>query len=149
MTQLTSNDVFPLLSKESFESEEAYQKAWYEWWCQTPTRIIAHDVLEETSEQGFARILFKAGALEGVKVSFGKVSFVPLDNGEMSLSYDYDTEGKPPRFLSKMEYEKILGDFLMTLIEDALKKNDIAYTGGTDEGLDEDRNSSTEELSPQ
>lgn len=144
-----STELFPLLNKESFESEEAYQKAWYEWWCTTPTRIIAHDVLEETSEHGFAKILFKAGAMEGVKVSFGKVSFKPLDNGEMSLSYDYETEGKPPRFLSKIEYEKILGDFLMTLIEDALKKNDIAYTGGTDEGLNENRNSGTEESGSQ
>jgi hypothetical protein len=149
MTQLQNNELFPFLSKESFESEELYQKAWYEWWCTTSTRIIGHDVLEETSENGFAKILFKAGPLDGVKVSFGKVSFTPNDTGEITLSYDYETEGKPPRFLSKMEYEKILGDFLMTLIEDAMKKNDIAYQGGTDEGLNENRNSSTEESGSQ
>lgn len=142
-------DIFPMLSKDSFESEELYQRAWYEWWCNTPTRIIAHDVLEETSDKGFAKIMFKAGPLENVKVSFGKVNFVPNDEGEITLSYDYETDGKPPRFLSKPEYERFLGDFLLTLIEDSLKNNDIVYQGGTDEGLNENRNSNTEESDTQ
>ena len=148
-SNLENKDVFPFLSKDSFESEELYQRAWFEWWCTTPTRIIAHDVLEQTNEQGFAKIKFKAGPLENVIVSFGKVNFTPLDTGEMSLSYDYETEGKPPRYLSKPEYEKFLGDFLMTLIEDAMKKNDLLFRGGTEEGINENRNSDPKESDSQ
>lgn len=142
-------EAFPYLSKDSFESEELYERAWFEWWCNTPTRIIAHDVLEQTNEHGFAKIKFKAGPLENVTVSFGKVNFTPLDNGDMSLSYDYETDGKPPRYLSKPEYEKFLGDFLITLIEDALKKNDLLFQGGSEEGINENRNSGTEESDSQ
>jgi len=148
--QMSDIEAFPLLSKDSFESEEHYQKAWYEWWCQSPTRIIAHDVLENTSETGFAKIRFKAGAMEGVTVSFGAVKFRPLESGEISLSYDYETDGKPPRYLSKPEYEKFLGDFLMTLIEKGLKDSDILYRGGTEEGIKiENRNSDIKESDPQ
>lgn len=147
---------FPLLSKDSFESEEAYLKAKddYEKGL-TNFPGVPHEVLKEYSDTGFNKIRFTAGLLEGIIVSFGKVNFQQQDNGEVKLSFDYETQGKPKfRMIGKEEMEKLLGDFLMSLIEEEMRQKKALFRGGKDEmekyiNDDESRNSNIEESDTQ
>jgi len=142
---------FPLLSKDSFESEEAYLKAKddYEKGL-TYFPGVPHEVLKEYGNTGFNKIRFTAGLLEGIIVSFGRVNFNTEDNGEIKLSFDYETDGKPKyRMVHKEEMEKLLGDFLMSLIEEEMRTKKAIFQGGKDEMEkyinDENRNNNPEE----
>jgi hypothetical protein len=146
---------FPFLSKDSFESEEAYLKAKsdYEKGI-THFPGVPHEVLKEYSDTGFNKIRFTAGLLESIIVSFGKVNFSTNDNGEIKLSFDYETEGKPKfRMIGKEEMEKLLGDFLMSLIEEEMRQKKALFRGGKDEMEkyinDENRTNNIEESGSQ
>lgn len=142
---------FPLLSKDSFESEESYLKAKEEYEKGlTHFPGVPHEVLKEYGNTGFNKIRFTAGLLEGIIVSFGRVNFQQQDNGEIKLSFDYETEGKPKyRMIGKEEMEKLLGDFLMSLIEEEMRQKKALFRGGKDEMEkyinDENRNSDSKE----
>lgn len=146
---------FPFLTKEAFESEESYLQA-KENYEKGLTHFpgIPHEVLKEYSSTGFNKIRFTAGLLEGIIVSFGKVNFQTQNNGEIKLSFDYETDGKPKfRMVGKEEMEKLLGDFLMSLIEQEMKEKKALFRGGKDEMEkyinDENRNSDTSESNSQ
>lgn len=137
----TRDTVFPFLDRNSFETEELYQKAKDEYLNKQPVYITPHEVLNEMGKYGTQNIRFKAGKLENVIVNFGRVEFVPQDDGKIKLSYDYDAdvrEALNPTFKidtpeTKQLLEKELGDFLMSCIEEQLKQGKILFRGGKDE----------------
>lgn len=145
---------FPLLAKDSFESEEAYLQAkenYEKGLVNFPG--VPHEVLQEYSSTGFNKIRFTAGLLESIIVSFGRVEFKNED-GEVKLSFDYETEGKPKfRMIGKEEMEKLLGDFLMSLIEEEMRNKRALFQGGKDEMEkyinDENRNNNPKESDTQ
>ena len=145
---------FPLLAKDSFESEEAYLQAkenYEKGLVKFPG--VPHEVLKEYSSTGFNKIRFTAGLLESIIVSFGRVEFKNED-GEVKLSFDYETEGKPKfRMIGKEEMEKLLGDFLMSLIEEEMRNKRALFQGGKDEMEryinDENRNNNPKESDTQ
>ena len=145
---------FPLLAKDSFESEETYLQAkenYEKGLVKFPG--VPHEVLQEYSSTGFNKIRFTAGLLESIIVSFGRVEFKNED-GEVKLSFDYETEGKPKfRMIGKEEMEKLLGDFLMSLIEEEMRNKRALFQGGKDEMEryinDENRNNNPKESDTQ
>jgi hypothetical protein len=139
---LKNNNIklFPLLDPKSFESEEHYNKARDEYLATLPASIPPHLILKEKGKWGGTKIQFTSGVMDNIIVSFGQVTFVPKDDGTISLSYQYDLENldqekliKMGRPLTQAEIEKMLGDFLMASIEDSLKKGNILFRGGLEE----------------
>lgn len=132
--------LFPLLDPKSFQSEEDYNKARDEYLRSLPANIEPHIILKEKGKFGSSKIQFTSGVMDGIIVSFGSVKFIPKENDQISLSFEYDVENlnqekliKMGRPLTNAEIEKRLGDFLMASIEDSLKKGNILFRGGLEE----------------
>lgn len=159
--ETNKDTIFPFLNPNSFETPELYEKAKQEYLNKKPIQIIPHEVLSEKGKYGTQNIRFKANKLEGVVINFGKVEFIPREDGTISLSYDYDADlsGATWPILkidspeTKKILEKELGDFLMSCIEEQLKQGKILFRGGSDEmeayvkERNENRNNDTEKSS--
>ena len=86
-------------------------------------------------------IVLEDGKYAGTKFTYGAVSFNPPESGIISdedkctLKYDYDIIESDNTINEEniIEFETMLGDLLMQLIEEGVVKNDIVYTGGVDE----------------
>lgn len=95
--------------------------------------------VEEHDEDKYA-ITLEDGKFVGVKFTFGEVSFKLPESGIISdednctLKYDYDIIESPSQIVEEnvIEFETLLGDLLMQLIDEGVVKNDIVYTGGVD-----------------
>ena len=93
----------------------------------------------EASGQYTVAMKFLEGKYEGMIFSYGKVEFVEHgDEHAVSLKFDYDIHRKPSNYadtdeIDMAEVEYVLGGFLMELIEEQLGKNELVFTGGTDE----------------
>jgi hypothetical protein len=101
---LKNNNIklFPLLDPKSFESEEHYNKARDEYLATLPASIPPHLILKEKGKWGGTKIQFTSGVMDNIIVSFGQVTFVPKDDGTISLSYQYDLENLDQEKLIKM-----------------------------------------------
>jgi hypothetical protein len=102
-----------------------------------------HDIkyyTEEHSDNKYA-ITLEEGKFAGVKFVFGEVSFKLPESGIISdednctLKYDYDIIESPSQIVEEnvIEFETLLGDLLLQLIDEGVVQNDIVYTGGVDE----------------
>ena len=74
-------------------------------------------------------------SLEGHKYSniaftLGKVSF---NEDNLTLKYNYDIIENNCAEFDKAEFEHIVGDLIIQIIEEGVQKNDLVYTGGVDE----------------
>jgi hypothetical protein len=65
-----------------------------------------------------------------VRFVFGKVS---LNEDNFTLKYNYDIIEGSVEEQNKKEFEHTLGDLLMQMMEEGIRKNNLIYTGGTDE----------------
>ena len=66
----------------------------------------------------------------------GKVSFDELDDG-VKLNYEYNVLEHTKEH-NKQELDKLVGDFVMQLLDDGVKDNSLIYTGGIDENRNPD-----------
>jgi len=77
------------------------------------------------------------GQYQGIKFLMGKVEL--KENPEQdncTLKYHYDIIENPVEFQTQAEinqFERFVGDLLMQMLDDGVKKNDLIYTGGVDE----------------
>lgn len=83
---------------------------------------------------GQSKIKFTNTPFDDIIFRLGKVSFEEVDD-QAVMHYDYvvleHTEEHP-----KEELDKFIGDFLVQLITDGVKDNNLIYTGGVDENRD-------------
>jgi hypothetical protein len=65
-----------------------------------------------------------------VRFTIGKVSF---NEDNLTLKYNYDIIENNCAEFDKAEFETTVGDLIMQILEEGVKKNDLVYTGGVDE----------------
>jgi len=75
------------------------------------------------------------GEFEGIEFTYGKVEIKDV-NGNGVLSFDRDihsTHSHPTESINMEKFDKIVGDYLIGLIEEYLVANSVVYTGGIEE----------------
>lgn len=105
--------------------------------------MIKYKFVEKTEATGQHTIALKLleGKYEGLIFSYGKVEFIEHgDENAVTLKFDYEVHRKPPTIdeLDLEELEYVLGGFLTELIQEQLAKNELVFTGGTDENRESD-----------
>ena len=84
-------------------------------------RVTGHDAIKLTS-----------GPYEGIIFSYGRVSFEEQPDDTCKLHFEYEIHENHMEYV-KEEFEHYLGDLLSLILMDELQKNNITYTGGTNE----------------
>ena len=104
--------------------------------------MIKYKFVEKTEATGQHTIALKLleGKYDGLIFSYGKVEFVEHgDENAVSLKFDYEIHRKPDGLeIDFDELEYVLGGFLTELIQEQLSKNELIFTGGTDENRESD-----------
>jgi len=90
---------------------------------------IKYDVTKDENDMGMAVLVLEEGPYKGTKFSFGKIKFGEEDSdGQVPLSFDYDVHEAVGITSPTPEFEKVIGDILVSLIEDyataATKENE-------------------------
>lgn len=73
---------------------------------------------------------------KGVTFYYGSMKFADQENedGSMNMSFDYEvTCDAGPK--NNREFEKVIGDLLLQIIETQMKNNEVVYRGGTNENV--------------
>lgn len=70
---------------------------------------------------------------ENITFKYGEVKFLEDDNQDhATLSFEYDIiEGQAPQKVA--EFEKMIGDLLLNILEQQLLKHEVVFKGGTSE----------------
>lgn len=101
--------------------------------------MINYNVVGET-EDGQIKINFTDSEFSDIILSIGGIEFIEGDD-EANMKFDYNIhEGVVPEDRFE-EFRALMGDFIIQAIEEGIKRNDLIYTGGTDEN----RNNNTEQ----
>lgn len=88
-----------------------------------------YELLDDDSN-GQRLIHLTSGPFKGIIYSYGKVQFI--EEGEtLRLKFEYDLEESYQ--IDEAEFKNYIGDILVELISEGLLKNEIIFTGGTDE----------------
>ena len=66
----------------------------------------------------------------GIRFTIGKVSF---NEDNLTLKYNYDIIENNCAEFDKKEFEHVVGDLIVQLMEEGVNKNNLVYTGGVDE----------------
>jgi hypothetical protein len=72
------------------------------------------------------------GEFEGIEFTYGKVEIKDVD-GNGVLSFDRDIHSPNSESINMEKFDKIVGDYLIGLIEEYLVANSVVYTGGIEE----------------
>jgi hypothetical protein len=67
-----------------------------------------------------------------IRFTIGKISFNEVEDN-FTLKYDYDIIENNSTEFDKKEFEHVVGDLIMQMLEEGVQKNDLIYTGGVDE----------------
>ena len=83
---------------------------------------------------GATELVFDEGPNKGVKWIYGGMKFAdePAEDGSIAMTFDYEVTGeyKP---LNREEFERDIGDTLVSILESQIEKGDVVYANGTDE----------------
>lgn len=75
----------------------------------------------------------------GIIFSYGKVSFEENEaKDNLKVHFEYEIHEGEDKLEDKAAFEKDLGDFIIEMIADGIEKNNLVYTGGTDENREVD-----------
>ena len=96
-----------------------------------PSMTNVNYVMDGYLPNGSYKIKLLDTPFEGIIVTLGKVSFEESGD-DMHMRYEYDVVSHPIEFV-KEDLDKHIGDMLLQMLEEGVKKNDIVYTGGIDE----------------
>ena len=105
--------------------------------------MIKYTFVEKTEASGQYTVALKLleGTYEGMIFSYDKVEFIEHgDENAVTLKFGYEIHLKPPGMeeIDFDELEYVLGGFLQELIQEQLAKNELVFTGGTDENRESD-----------
>jgi hypothetical protein len=91
----------------------------------------AHRTLERN---GIIALELTENQYSGIIFSYGKVSFEESEaKDNLKVYFDYEIHEGADKIEDKVAFEKELGDFILEMIVNGIEKNDLVYTGGTDE----------------
>lgn len=94
-------------------------------------------VYVESRKSGVTALKLTDGPYKGIIYSYGKVSF-DEEGDTCKLNFDYEIQDASSTNYVTEEFEQYIGDLLQFIIMDQLQKNEVVYTGGTDENRDKD-----------
>ena len=105
--------------------------------------MIKYTFVEKAEASGQHTIALKLleGKYEGLIFSYDRVEFVEHgDENAVTLKFGYEVHRKPAGMeeLDFEELEYVLGGFLTELIQEQLGRNELIFTGGTDENRESD-----------
>tara|TARA_R110000772_G_scaffold130100_15_gene238378 strand:- start:921 stop:1199 length:279 start_codon:yes stop_codon:yes gene_type:complete len=66
----------------------------------------------------------------GIKFVLGKVQ---LNENNLTLKYHYDIIESSGKDFDEDKFQTAIGDLLMQMLDDGVKRNDLVYYGGIDE----------------
>lgn len=93
-----------------------------------------HKVVEKTvNGQKITGLELLENDYEGIIVSYGKVEFDESNPERVTMRFDYEILRDNEHAYDKKELEQYLGDLLQELIIYGIHKNNLVYTGGTDD----------------
>jgi hypothetical protein len=80
--------------------------------------VTKYETVDGDNDLGLAILELKEGPYVGTKFSFGKVRFGDPDDEQIVVSFDYDVHEARGLEAPTPEFEKVIGDILVDLLED-------------------------------
>jgi len=93
--------------------------------------IKPYELLDEDSN-GNQFIKLTSNQYSGIIYTYGRVRLLEEDD-QLRVQFEYDIHENPVGFVDRDKFRNHIGDILIDLLEENLLKNNIVYTGGTDE----------------
>ena len=93
--------------------------------------IKNYELLDE-DYNGNQLIKLTCNPYSGIIYTYGRVRLVEEDE-LLRVQFEYDIQENPVGVLERNKFRDYIGDILVELLEENLLKNNVVYTGGTDE----------------
>jgi len=93
--------------------------------------IKQYELLDE-DYNGNQLIQLTSNEYSGIIYTYGRVRLVEEDD-QLRVQFEFDIHENPVGFVDRDKFKNHIGDILIDLLEENLLKNNIVYTGGTDE----------------
>jgi hypothetical protein len=93
--------------------------------------IKQYELLDEDCD-GNQLIKLLSNEYSGIIYTYGRVRLLEEDD-QLRVQFEYDVHENPVGVLDPTKFRNHIGDILIDLLEENLLKNNIVYTGGTDE----------------
>ncbi len=93
--------------------------------------IKPYELLDE-DYTGNQLIKLTSNEYSGIIYTYGRVRLLEEDD-VLRVQFEYDIHENPVGFVDRDKFKNYIGDILIDLLEENLLKNNIVYTGGTDE----------------
>lgn len=101
---------------------------------------IKHTVLEQEFEgKKIYAIKLHETPYSGIIISYGKVSFnEDEENDKLCIAFEYDLIEDNDQEYDLKEFENYIGELLQEMIAFEMTRNNLIFTGGTDENRKDD-----------
>jgi hypothetical protein len=93
--------------------------------------IKQYELLDEDYD-GNQLIKLTSSEYSGIIYTYGRVRLLEEDD-QLRIQFEFDIHENPVGFVERDKFRNHIGDILVDLLEENLLKNNIVYTGGTDE----------------
>ena len=93
--------------------------------------IKQYELLDEDVD-GNQLIQLTSSDYSGIIYTYGRVRLLEEDD-QLRVQFEYDIHENPVGVLDPGKFRNHIGDILIDLLEENLLKNNVVYTGGTDE----------------
>ena len=93
--------------------------------------IKQYELLDEDND-GNQLIRLTSNQYSGIIYTYGRVRLLEEDD-QLRVQFEYDIQENPVGVLDVSVFRNHIGDILIDLLEENLLKNNLVYTGGTDE----------------
>ena len=93
--------------------------------------IKQYELLDEDSN-GNQLINLTSKEYSGIIYTYGRVRLLEEED-QLRVQFEYDIHENPVGVLDQSKFRNHIGDILIDLLEENLLKNNVVYTGGTDE----------------
>lgn len=93
--------------------------------------IRQYELLDE-DYNGSQLIKLTSREYSGIIYTYGRVRLLEEDD-QLRVQFEYDIQENPVGVVDPTKFRNHIGDILIDLLEENLLKNNVVYTGGTDE----------------
>ena len=93
--------------------------------------IKQYELLDE-DYSGNQLIELTSKEYSGIIYTYGRVRLLEEDD-ILRVQFEYDIHENPVGVIDQSKFRNHIGDILIDLLEENLLKNNVVYTGGTDE----------------
>mgnify|MGYP000626695721 CR=1 FL=1 len=93
--------------------------------------IKQYELLDE-DHNGNQLIKLTSSDYSGIIYTYGRVRLLEEED-QLRVQFEFDIHENPVGFVDRDKFRNHIGDILIDLLEENLLKNNVVYTGGTDE----------------